>query len=390
MECGLTYRDVERLTRDLASKYRNDGYIVRISVLADIENQGTVPNLFRVKSLCILYSLKLDAVLSWYGFPSAQEPEAALIQQPAASPSAVLRALPAPVSVIVFITCCILAIALVILTGWQSSGSNAWVLEYFQVPVAQVIICFAALQIWYSRNVARHFASDSQYQNAWAILTCSAVCQLAGLLFSQIFGIDSRVNPLTHQPIPLSSLIPELRQFGLTLGGPLRFALMSIGFAMILRAQGRAGRLRRFKRIDWVVLTLMVLYVSRNVVDVVMALVAGKHPGFWEVWNWPTDPLLALLLGQTILLRRSAQRDNEEKGWSAFALGVFLTAIGDVTMWAFSYGYLPAPLYTLSWCVWLPASAAFACAPAFWMTESVTQKSLATVRARPIAERASH
>jgi len=261
LECGLTYREVERLTRDLAAKYRDTGYIVRISVLADIENQGTVPSLFRLKSLCMIYSLELEAVLSWYGLPSGPEPAATLDQEPVASRRLERPVSPAPVSLIFFITCCFLAIGIGVLVVRQFTGSDAWVVEYFQMPVAQIMICFAAVQVWYGNTMARKVAWGALHQIAWTVITCSAVCQLIGLLLSQILGVSSRLNPLVLQSGPLSALIPELWRLGLTIGGPLRFALLSIGFGLILKAHPER-RLRRFKPLDWTVFSLLALYIA--------------------------------------------------------------------------------------------------------------------------------
>jgi hypothetical protein len=64
---GLTYRDAEQLSRVLAARHRDDRFVVRISVLADIENHGSIPNMFHLHSLCVMYSLELKSVLSWYG-----------------------------------------------------------------------------------------------------------------------------------------------------------------------------------------------------------------------------------------------------------------------------------------------------------------------------------
>ena len=380
LECGLTYREVERLTRDLAAKYRDTGYIVRISVLADIENQGTVPSLFRLKSLCMIYSLELEAVLSWYGLPSGPEPAATLDQEPVASRRLERPVSPAPVSLIFFITCCFLAIGIGVLVVRQFTGSDAWVVEYFQMPVAQIMICFAAVQVWYGNTMARKVAWGALHQIAWTVITCSAVCQLIGLLLSQILGVSSRLNPLVLQSGPLSALIPELWRLGLTIGGPLRFALLSIGFGLILKAHPER-RLRRFKPLDWTVFSLLALYIARNVADVVVAILGGKHPDLLEMLNWPTDPLLVVLLGQTILLYRLAPEGEDEMVWRAFGLGVFLTIIGDVGKWAFDYGYLPTALFSLTWTVWLPASAAFACAPGYWMSEHAPAGSLQAIRA---------
>src|ERR1700704_6544869 len=69
VDCGLTYRDVERLSRVLAERYGDERYIVRISVLARAETQGIVPNMFHLSSLCIIYGIEMRTVLSWYGLP---------------------------------------------------------------------------------------------------------------------------------------------------------------------------------------------------------------------------------------------------------------------------------------------------------------------------------
>lgn len=70
MDAYLSYRDVEHLSRHLADSNGDDRLIVRISVLSDIENQGKVPNVFHLHSLCVIYSLDMGTVLSWYGLPT--------------------------------------------------------------------------------------------------------------------------------------------------------------------------------------------------------------------------------------------------------------------------------------------------------------------------------
>ncbi len=63
----LRYRDVESASQKLASRHRNSEYYVALSRLADIENRGTVPSIFRLYSLCVIYRLEFAEVLSWYG-----------------------------------------------------------------------------------------------------------------------------------------------------------------------------------------------------------------------------------------------------------------------------------------------------------------------------------
>jgi len=64
---NLRYRDVEEASLRIAERRHNDEFIIALSRLADIENKGTVPTLYRLYSLCAIYRLDLPEVLEWYG-----------------------------------------------------------------------------------------------------------------------------------------------------------------------------------------------------------------------------------------------------------------------------------------------------------------------------------
>jgi len=63
----LKYRDVEEASQRLAAKHGSDEFAVCLSRLADIENKGTVPSIYRIYSLCAIYGLEIKGVLAWYG-----------------------------------------------------------------------------------------------------------------------------------------------------------------------------------------------------------------------------------------------------------------------------------------------------------------------------------
>jgi transcriptional regulator with XRE-family HTH domain len=63
---GLRYRDVEEASLKIAEKRGSDEYAIVLSRLADIENKGTVPTIFRLYSLCAIYRLDPVEVLEWY------------------------------------------------------------------------------------------------------------------------------------------------------------------------------------------------------------------------------------------------------------------------------------------------------------------------------------
>jgi transcriptional regulator with XRE-family HTH domain len=66
----LTYRDVERASQQIAARHQNDDFAIALSRLADIENKGTVPTIFRLYSLTAIYRLDLCETLTWYGVPA--------------------------------------------------------------------------------------------------------------------------------------------------------------------------------------------------------------------------------------------------------------------------------------------------------------------------------
>lgn len=65
----LTYRDVEKASREIAARRGSDEFIIALSRLADIENKGTLPSIYRIYTLCAVYRLEYGLVSGWYGAP---------------------------------------------------------------------------------------------------------------------------------------------------------------------------------------------------------------------------------------------------------------------------------------------------------------------------------
>jgi len=78
----MKFRDVEEASGRIAARHGNDEFLVALSRLADIENKGTMPSVYRLYSLCAIYRLDLSEVLSWYGVSLADlAGDADVIQQ---------------------------------------------------------------------------------------------------------------------------------------------------------------------------------------------------------------------------------------------------------------------------------------------------------------------
>ena len=65
----LTYRDVVEASREIARRRGGADFLISLSRLADIENGGRAPSIFRLYTICAVYGLDLHQVLRWYGVP---------------------------------------------------------------------------------------------------------------------------------------------------------------------------------------------------------------------------------------------------------------------------------------------------------------------------------
>jgi transcriptional regulator with XRE-family HTH domain len=64
---GLTLRDVQQASKELAIKRRNRAFLLPPSRLSDIEAKGTMPNAYRLFALSVVYDVALSHLLELYG-----------------------------------------------------------------------------------------------------------------------------------------------------------------------------------------------------------------------------------------------------------------------------------------------------------------------------------
>jgi hypothetical protein len=72
---GLHFRDVELARSRLAKKYHNSEFTVRISRLADVEQNGVMPGVHKLYSLCAVCRIDLAEALAWYGIDVRRLPD---------------------------------------------------------------------------------------------------------------------------------------------------------------------------------------------------------------------------------------------------------------------------------------------------------------------------
>ena len=66
---GLTYREVERASYELAARRGRPEFILHISRLAEIENRGVVPSAHKFYTLAAIYHISPLEVFRWYDIP---------------------------------------------------------------------------------------------------------------------------------------------------------------------------------------------------------------------------------------------------------------------------------------------------------------------------------
>lgn len=78
---NLRYRDVEEASQKIAQRRGDSEYEICLSRLSDIENKGTIPNIYRLYSLCAIYRVNLAEMMQMYGLDISQLPaDAALVE----------------------------------------------------------------------------------------------------------------------------------------------------------------------------------------------------------------------------------------------------------------------------------------------------------------------
>lgn len=81
---GLTMRQVEEASNQIAQRFKSDEYSIPPSRISDIESRGVVPSIFRLYSLASIYRRDLAELLSFYGldFSSISPPNLGPMSSP--------------------------------------------------------------------------------------------------------------------------------------------------------------------------------------------------------------------------------------------------------------------------------------------------------------------
>lgn len=255
---------------------------------------------------------------------------------------------------------------------WWRTGDPFWIRFFFAYPGALFFLASAALQSWLSYRCWMFFSPGDLLRPAWFLILLASLTELLGGVASHLLGLQPPWNPLSHWAPQFSeSLAPRALAVG-RLASPVAMLFLVGGLWHVVRACQRNGILGKIRVSDLVLPGIALTYTAHYFTTVVFSPDHGGEPvTLTRLIGWASDPLLCILLIEATVLRRSAQRVGWgliSKCWVSFTAAIFLTSVGDFSLWASSAGYLPLGLQGASWYVWFLASACFVLGPAYQLT----------------------
>ena len=248
------------------------------------------------------------------------------------------------------------------------TGSYDALTAFFATVGFAFLVASAGAEVCYGNLVRRQFDYDEPMYAIWTLIFLGSSCRFVGILVSQLYMADPHWNPLAANLQHVDDL-RSARSAALVLSGPVSMALLAAALAGMLRLMWRLRILRSVTRLDMLIIGAIAVFTLRQLADIFSILVVKRQwPGTPEALLWFSDPLLTVLLVEALLIRRTVLSVGfglVAAGWSVLALGIALTGVGDLLMFAGAYSYLTPELIPLSWFIWLLHAAAFASAPCF-------------------------
>jgi hypothetical protein len=271
---------------------------------------------------------------------------------------------------ILWLTAIHMAVCVLVFVLWRITDDNLLIERFFRYQGSLFFVLCAATEAWLAWSIFRQFSQGEPLRVAWLFIALASLYRFVGYIFSQILGVESYLNPLfLSYGAQDASYYMRFQRFGLFIGGPLSMALLAAGLYPILRVLRRLGFFSRLRAIDYFLIAVVVTFTLRQAWEIVNWMLIAPVPyDLYKMLGWASDPLLSILLIEAILIRRSAVETGcglLAGSWGSFAMGIFLTSMGDIGIWATSHGYLPWPYSSVAWYVWFLASAAYALGPAF-------------------------
>jgi hypothetical protein len=249
------------------------------------------------------------------------------------------------------------------------TGSYRYLNWYFLILGTVFFLLTTAAEFYLAFECRAGFEPDEPMRMAWTFIALASLARFSG---ATLVSLDHwRLASTTGGTASvLAVILPRgLAQAGEMAGGPLAMVFLAIALSRVLTVQYRLGVLRALTRTDIVLIALIVAYTLFEFANIMRYLHPPyPPPSLTKAVLWLSDPLLAFLLIQAILIHRSAIRVGLgliSQCWGMYVIAIVTTVAGDASIWAVGEGFLPEPMIALTWYIWFFAAAAYASAPAY-------------------------
>ena len=289
------------------------------------------------------------------------------------------RLTPPIAKIVLWITGLHVSVGLGLSVIWLITKDESWIRYYFDYQTPVFFISFAGLEVYFSLVAIFQFSAGETMRKAWCFIALAALLRLIGLTIAYLLSIKSFLNPaFVLADSWNNSRAMGLHQMGLAISGPIHMAVLACGLYVVLKISRRFKMLAQLKRIDYFLIAIVGLFTLWHVYEIVTGLPISKSPITVETFlQWITDPLLSILLLEAILIRRCVLNlgwDYIAKCWGAFTTAIFITSLGNISIWASTNQYLPWPASLITWYIWFLASAAYVLGPAYQVEASYRTK----------------
>jgi hypothetical protein len=255
------------------------------------------------------------------------------------------------------------AVAAVLFVHFAATQQPAAVRFWFQEVGGPLMVLFAAIGASAGFLVWRTFEPGEPMRAAWTWLTAGAIVRFVSYFCAHILGRKILLNHLGLRPETMECM----NRFGLLLGGTMGLAMDTVGLAIVVSVCWRLRLIQRLRAGDWLLVCSGAAYALWRIAEMLFWIASGKVAvtAFWLA-GWLTDPALALLAVQAVLVRRAGKAIRHGmlvRCWSAYVAGILLTVLGNVGLWLGDMQILRPGQNWPFWLAWMPAACAFALAP---------------------------
>ena len=242
--------------------------------------------------------------------------------------------------------------------GWGANGPGDFTYMgiAFGAPHKIFLILTAAAATALSFGALCQFEQRHPLYSAWLMLFVAAGCRLVGRAVGELPSVISAGH------------LESFRSAGQLIAGPISQLSLGFGLLVALRAYRSVGLSLRLTVMDCVMLSAGTIFTLRHLTQILAILRHGPVQEPIALLNWLSDPALLFTLAVSVPLRRIALSQGGglvASCWSAMTAGALLTFLGNFMIFLENYSYLPWPWYSVTWIIWIPASAAFTLGPAY-------------------------